>query len=138
MAGIVIIPAVIMSLILGVLEIEFVHNDERSYGLAWFGHALHAIPVMFVLILIAMNLQWAFGLVGMDLSNNFMIDLGIRLVIGILATIKIMAASSILKGTSVGEKFPHALILGLLVAASPYIWAYAVAPFTKNVPFLNY
>ncbi len=137
MAGLVIVPAVIMSLLLGILEIEFVHNDERSYGFAWFGHALHAIPVMFVLIFVAMNLQWAFALVGFDISKKFWVDLGIRAILGVIAMIKIMAASAILKGSTVGEKFPHALIIGVLVAASPYIWTYAIAPFAKNIPFLG-
>ncbi len=136
MEGPVIMPAVIMGFILGILEIEFVHNDERNYGIAWLGHALHAIPLMFIFVLISMNLHWAFGLVGINLKDNLMLDLGLRLAVGVLAMIKIMVASAILRGTAVGEKFPHAFILGLLVAASPYIWMF-IEPFTKNIPWLN-
>ena len=136
MVDFVIMPAVIMGILLGVIEIELVHNDERAYGMAWLGHALHALPTMFILVFISMNIHWAFALIGINLKENFMMDMIVRLVIGLIAMVEIMLKAAALKGTHLGEKFPHALFMGLLVAFSPYLWAF-ITPFTSKVPLLN-
>ncbi len=137
MAELMLMPAVIMGIILGIIEIEFVHNDERSYGLRWLTHALHALPVMFIFILISMNFHWAFSLVGIDLHENIMIDLIIRAVIGVIAAIKISLSASLVSGRAFGEKLWHSLVIGALVAVSPYLWQYLVAPFVTNIPWLQ-
>ena len=137
MAQLLIMPAVIMSILLGVIEIELVHNDERVYGFAWFGHALHALPIMFILILVSMNLHWAASLIGYNLEENFIIDLILRTIIGVIAMVEIMAKAAALKGTRIGEKFPHAFFMGVLVAASPYLWE-LIVPLTVKFPFLNH
>ncbi|MEM2121648.1 MAG: hypothetical protein QXU20_03265 [Candidatus Woesearchaeota archaeon] len=119
MAEILLIPSLIMGAILGLLEIYFVHQDEPG---VWFKHALHALPTMFIFVFIGMNIHWAASLIGINLKETFTIDLIVRVVLGIIATIKIAGAASLAGKLGVGFRISHALILGALVAASPYIW----------------
>lgn len=122
-AELLIVPSVLMAVVLSLLEIHFVHQDEM--GLRWFSHAIHTVPFMFLFTFLAMNVSWALGLIGM--AENFWIDLGTRVVIGIVAMVKIKAAASITGQGRVGESNIHTLIIGLLIIASAYIWDYALA-----------
>ena len=49
-----IIPVIVLGLLLGILELIFVHQDEA--GMGWMKHGLHAIPTMFVFIFISMKI----------------------------------------------------------------------------------
>lgn len=125
-------PAILMGLVLGIIEVGFVHADEQ--GMHWLKHALHALPAMFIFTFIAMNIGWALGLIGF--AENFWIDLGARVVIGIIAMIKIGAAASLTGRGGPGEKPFHIIIIGVLVMASPYIWIYALDPLIgQYIPF---
>ncbi len=132
MAELLIGASILMALVLSIIELGFVHADEA--GMRWLSHGLHTIPFMFIFTFIAMNIGWALSFVGMH--ESFWIDLGARVVIGIVAMIKIAAAASITGNGGVGEKIHHVLIIGILVMASPYIWQYALAPVIgKYIPF---
>ncbi|PIN81499.1 hypothetical protein COV13_00980 [Candidatus Woesearchaeota archaeon CG10_big_fil_rev_8_21_14_0_10_32_9] len=120
MAELLIGASILMTLILSIIELGFVHADEA--GMRWLTHGIHTIPFMFIFTFVAMNITWALSLIGM--TDNFMIDLGARVVIGIIAMIKIGAAASITGNGGVGEKKFHILIIGILVMASPYVWIY--------------
>ncbi len=123
MAGFMLVPALIMGGVIGLIELFFVHADEQ--GLGWLSHGFHTLPIAIILTLIAMNLGWAAGLVGLNLQQNFWVDLGLRIVVGLVATIKVKGAAAIVKGhNSVGEKLGHAFVIGALIAASPYIWGF--------------
>ncbi len=125
-----ILPAVVMAVVIGLIELVFVHADER--GMGWLGHGLHALPVMFIFIFISMNIGWALGLIGMH--ETLWLDIGVRVLIGIIAMIKIGTAAAI--AGKVGEKKFHVLIIGLLVIAAPYIWQYALEGLIgKYLPF---
>lgn len=125
-------PSVLMALILSAVEIGFVHADEA--GMHWITHALHTLPFMFLFTFISMNVGWALSLVGF--AENMWIDLGVRVVIGIVAMVKIGAAASITGKGGVGEKKIHILIIGVLVAAAPYAWIYVLDGLIgKYIPF---
>ncbi|MFA5796823.1 MAG: hypothetical protein WC916_02150 [Candidatus Woesearchaeota archaeon] len=130
MAGIVIIPVIVIGLILAILELIFVHQDEA--GMGWMKHGLHAIPTMFIFIFISMNIPVVLQLVGWH--ENTWINIGIRVIIGIIAMIKIGAAAAV--AGRVGEKLPHTLIIGALIMVSPYIWEMFLCtiPFIKSLP----
>ncbi len=128
----VIIPALIVGAVIGLIELFFVHQDEA--GMGWLSHGLHAIPVMIFFIFISMNLNWALGFIGV--KNNFTIELIARIVIGIIAMIKISAASAIVG--RIGEKKIHILIIGLLVMGAPYLWDYLLKDIAKQyLPWLK-
>lgn len=126
MAELYLLPALLMGGLIGIIELIFVHADER--GLGWLSHGLHAVPVAMVLTFIAMNVGYAASLAGFSLQESFWVNLGVRVLIGIVAAIKVKSAAAIVQGHGrVGEKMSHALIVGALIAASPYIWQF-IAP----------
>jgi hypothetical protein len=121
MADFVIFPVLVMGVVLGILELIFVHSDEA--GMGWFKHGMHAIPIMLILIAISFNIGPVSALVGYPLEESLWLNLGVRVLLGIIATIKVKSAAAIAgKAGSFGEKFWHALVIGILIAASPYIW----------------
>lgn len=130
MAELYLIPALAMGVVIGLVELFFVHADER--GLGWLSHGLHTLPTAFIFTFIAMNLEYAASLAGFILGDRLAIDIGLRVVIGLIATFKVKAAAAIVSGrNAVGEKLWHALIVGALIAASPYIWQF-IEPFAPE------
>ncbi len=115
-------PAIAMGIILSLIEIYFVAQDEA--GMRWLSHALHAVPFMFIFTFLSMNVGWALSLVNME--GSLTIDLIARVVLGVIAMVKIKAAASITGKGGVGESNMHVLIIGVLIIASPYIWIYAL------------
>ena len=70
---------------------------------------------------------WAQNSLGWAWLSGGLAMYGIPAVIGIIAAVKVKTAAAIAKGGTVGESLPHALIIGLLIAASPFVFA-AIAP----------
>jgi hypothetical protein len=114
----------------GFLELIFVHEDEP--GMGWFTHGMHALPFCIFFSFISMNVTYVYKLLNLGFVENIYYDLGIRVAIGLLAALKIKTAAAVTKGHgSIGEKLPHALTIGLLIAAAPYIW-----PFVASQKFI--
>ena len=125
-----IIPVLVMGVVLSIIELIFVHQDEA--GMGWLKHGLHALPTMFIFIFISMNIGWVLGM--FKIADNIWIDIGIRVVIGIIAMAKISAAAAV--AGKVGEKLPHTIMIGILVMAAPYIWELVACsiPLVKTLP----
>lgn len=122
-AALVFFPAISLGIFIGILELIFVHSDEP--GMGWFKHGLHAIPTMLVLLFISFNIGPVSQMVGYPLEESFAINLGVRVLLGIIATVKVKAAAAIAgKASSFGEKFWHAAVIGALIAAGPYLWVF--------------
>jgi hypothetical protein len=122
-ASLVFFPVLSLGIIIGLLELIFVHSDEA--GMGWFKHGLHAIPTMLVLLFVSFNIGPVSAMVGYPLEETFAIELGVRVLLGIIATVKVKAAAAIAgKASSFGEKFWHAATIGLLIAAAPYVWTF--------------
>jgi len=114
--ALVLIPVLVIGLILGIIELIFVHSDES--GMGWMKHGIHAIPTMIIFIFISMNLSFVYGLIGWEPSLLY--EILIRSVIGILAMFKIAGAAAV--AGRVGEKMWHVIIIGVLVMVAPFIW----------------
>lgn len=133
MAEFTILGPLVLGIIIGFIEMYFVHKDEA--GLGWLGHGLHAIPIMFVFVFISMNLHWALQFIP-NLTLTPIMIIAARLVLGLIAGIVIKTKAAIIKGQ--GEHLSHAIIIGILIAASPYAWEYAIAPLIGDkIPFLQ-
>jgi hypothetical protein len=125
-AAFVIKPAIALGLLIGVYEFILLSRDV-SVPTHKFGHGIQAIVLSTLFTLITMNTQWFidnFAFVqGIPLLNNVHI---LRAVVGLIAVIKIHAASAAIKGGggSVGlaEKWSHSLIVGALIVAAPYVY----------------
>jgi hypothetical protein len=129
---IVIIPVIVIGIILGILELIFVHQDEA--GMGWLSHGLHALPVMFIFIFISMNVNFVLHLINPSLNTNLWLTIGIRVLIGIIAAVKIKAAAAV--AGRVGESWAHVLIIATLVIVAPFIWEMFLCsiPFIKGLP----
>lgn len=113
-----IFPAVAMGIIIGIIELMFVHADE--VGLGWLSHGIHALPVTVLFVFISMNVGWALNFLPGGLTSSAWVDLGVRVLIGLIAMAKIAGAAAI--AGRVGEKKFHVLIIGALIIAAPYVW----------------
>ncbi len=123
MADFLLCPALAMGIIIGIVEFGFVHADEP--GGIGFGHAFHALPWAVLAVFISMNITFVLGLLGINITENFTVDLLIRAAVAIISMIKIQMAAAI--GRGVGEKLPHTLIIGALIFAAPYVWQYLLS-----------
>ncbi len=127
----VLMPVLAVGLVLSIIELIFVHADER--GLGWLSHGIHALPTMLIFIFISMNVGYALSLVGWH--ANQWIEIGVRVVIGLIAMAKIAGAAAI--AGRVGEKKFHVLIIGALVMLAPYLWEWFLRSLAEQyVPFL--
>jgi hypothetical protein len=128
--SVVIVPVIVIGLILAFLEMIFVHQDEA--GMGWLKHGLHAIPTMFIFLFISMNIALVEGWLG--IGNQLWIMISIRVVIGLIAIVKIKAAAAV--AGRVGENWPHVLIIGALIIAAPFAWEALACglPFVKTLP----
>lgn len=117
-AALVIMPALVMGGVIGLVELVFVHADER--GMGWFMHGIHALPATILFVFVSMNISWAFSMANISIAENLWVDMGVRAVIAIVAMLKIAAAAAI--AGRVGEKFIHTAMIGGLIFAAPYMW----------------
>ena len=121
----IILPALIIGVIIGLIEMIFVHSDE--IGMGWFMHGLHAFPFTLIFVFINMNVGFVLGLSFMpSILETWWIDLIIRSIIAVIAMLKISAAAAI--AGRVGERFYHTLIIGALILVAPYVWMF-IGPF---------
>jgi hypothetical protein len=118
--GIVLVPALVMGIVIGLVEIVFVHADEA--GMGWFMHAAHALPFTMFFVFVSMNISFVFDLLGLAITSNMWVDLGVRIVIGIIAMVKIASAAAVVG--RVGEKWYHTLIIGVMIIVAPYVWGF--------------
>lgn len=123
MAEFILLPAIVLGIIIGLVEAMFVHSDEGAMGVTWIPHALHAIPFVIIFVFISMNVSFVLHLVGIASEGFSWIELVVRIVVALVAMIKIAGAAAIAKGArGVGEKLPHTLIIGALIFGAPYGW----------------
>jgi hypothetical protein len=115
------VGALIYGLIISLIEIFFVMQDEG--GMHPLVHGLHAVPVAIILTFISMNVPFIMGLSFMGWMPTWAGTILIPIIVGLVATVKVKSAAAIVGGHgSVGEKLPHAIIIGVLIAAAPFVW----------------
>ena len=132
-------PAIFFGLILAVYEIWLVHIDEHSFR-GWFGHALHAVPIIIIFTFISMNLHFALSKLGLVLPFGKTGEMTARVILAIIIAVQVVAKSALFGGVrgagrvrGTHETAIHGLIIGILVGASPYIWL-----LLQNLPLLSF
>lgn len=114
------IAPIFLGLVIGLVELFFVHADES--GMGWMSHGLHAIPTCIIFTFVSMNVPGVVAMLNIAWLQGSLATYGIPVVIGIIAAVKVKAAAAIAKGGTVGESLPHALIIGLLIAVAPFVF----------------
>ena len=120
----IVFPPLILGSIIGLIEMLFVHSDE--IGMGWFMHGLHALPFTMLFVFLNMNVEFVLSYLPFSLASTWYVLLIIQAAITIIAMLKIQTAAAI--AGRVGVKFFHIAIIGILIFAAPYIWAF-VGPF---------
>jgi hypothetical protein len=116
-ASLIILPALLMGVIVGLIEMFFVHSDE--IGMGWFTHGLHAFPFAVLFTFLSMNVGFVMRFLP-KMNETLWVDLGIRAAIAVIAMVKISAAAAI--AGRVGERLHHTVIIGCIIFAAPYVW----------------
>jgi len=126
MAEVILIPALVFGLVIGLLELFFIHADEHFRGSHWFSHGLHAAGWAIAAVFASMNVSYVLGLFPVletipVISN----PLYLRIVIGLITLVKVWGVSAVVggaKGKGMHEKLWHVIVIAALVVASPYIY----------------
>lgn len=118
MAEFILFPAIILGLIIGIIELFFVHADQSFRGSHWLGHGFHAIIFAMIFIFINMNVNYILNLINIAIPYQ---EITVRGLVVIVAFIKIQGAASG-AGKIVREKIWHTLIVVALITAAPFIW----------------
>jgi hypothetical protein len=116
--GVFILPALAAGILVSLIELFFVMQDEA--GMHPLSHGIHAVPFTLLFTFLAFNATWALGLIGYD--SNTLFVAGLRVLIGIIAFVKIKAAASLTGKGRIGESNMHLLIIMALIIGLPYLW----------------
>jgi hypothetical protein len=134
--ALVIMPAIVSGLIIGIYEILLIHRDV-TIPTHRFGHGLQAVFVAIVAAIAVFNVPFVFNLFPQLAAIPYLgTVLGFRILIGIIMMGKIHGVSAALKGAGMAshgmrETWMHSLVVAALVILSPYIWPF-VAPFLPS------
>ena len=132
MVELLIAPAIVMGILIGLVELFMLAKDEPGM---WLKHGIHAIPVMAIFVFASMNVEFVLGFLPGSIPSGGGVDIGVRIAIGLLAALKTGAAAALVPGTSVGESKLHLLIIGALVVAAPYVWPFLEPMLGPLLPF---
>tara|TARA_Y100000310_G_C20634962_1_gene790658 strand:- start:418 stop:852 length:435 start_codon:yes stop_codon:yes gene_type:complete len=129
--GLMILPAIGLGLILGIYEMILIKGDENFSGSHWFGHGLHIFPTIVVACLISFNIGYFITMAGDSLPPLLTNELFLRIALGLVVAVKVWSASAVVpggRGKGMHESVFHVLLIGALVAGSPYLWPF-VGPY---------
>ncbi len=121
------IPIIPTSILLGLIQLIFIHKDEPFKGSHWFTHGFHILIIMPIFMFAIFNTEFFLDFTGIaaqgwPLISNVWI---VRSVIGLIFGIKSYAISSVIKGGAgkgMHEGFFHILIMMALVVTAPLYW----------------
>lgn len=127
--SLLIFPALVMGVIIGVYELFLVHRDEGGGTSLWVTHGWHAFTSGIVFTFISMNVDFFLNITGLinstiPLLNN---PIAIRVILALIITIKIHTVAGLKGygvGTRMGERWGHCLLISALIVGSPYIYPY--------------
>ncbi len=126
--GLIVLPAVFLGLVIGIYEALLLHRDVKV-PTHRFTHTIHALVFAVIAVFASMNVDYVLSLLtflqAIPLVSN---PLVFRIIVGLIAVLKIHGASAAIKssvgGASVGmkETWTHSLIIGVLIVVAPYVW----------------
>ena len=123
-----IIGALIWGAIIGIIDIAFMVSDLSGDAKSTVAHGLSSMIYIIALTFAALNIGFIVGLGLPSFLSNQIIML---VLLGLLAVIVVHAKSAVFsraRGPGTHERWAHSLVIGILVAATPYIWPF-IQPF---------
>ena len=122
-----IMGAVIWGAIIGIIDIAFMISDLSGDAKSTIAHGLSSMIYVIALTFAALNIEFIVGLGLPSFLSNQIIML---VLLGLLAVIVVHAKSAVFsraRGPGTHERWAHSLVIGILVAATPYIWPFIQA-----------
>ena len=119
-----IMGAVIWGAIIGIIDIAFMISDLSGDAKSTIAHGLSSMIYVIALTFAALNINFIVGLGLPSFLSNQIIML---VLLGLIAVIVVHAKSSVFsraRGPGTHERWAHSLVIGILVAATPYIWPF--------------
>ena len=130
--SLIIMPSIIIGLVIGIYEAILLHRDV-TVGTHRFGHTIHALIFAVIATFASMNASFVLQNIPAIAKIPFVgTEIGLRVLVALIAIIKIHGVSFAIKstigGSSLGlaETWTHALIIGALIGLAPSIY-----PFVK-------
>lgn len=123
-ASLMLMPTLIMALVIGLGNMFMMVKDETGSASSTLGHGASALIGVAVLTFISMN--WTYFLNMINVSSGILAnEFAVRAIIVLVAAIYVHVHSGVFKGArgaGMHETWLHSLILGVVVAAAPYLW----------------
>ena len=121
------LPIIPMTIILGLIQLFFIHKDVSVRFGHWFVHGFHIIFLMPIFLFVVFNVEAAFNLVGLSTTAWYSNVIFVRAVVALVFGIKGSLLSKAMKGAGgstpgMHESFLHTLLMMALVFAAPWVW----------------
>ena len=120
----IIMPAIVIGVIAGVVDLFFMIKDETGQASTIIGHGIGAFIPLIILSAVSMHLEWLMNMnwaVGTILANEIVMRIAFVLVTAGIIMGKSRAFKGA-RGTGMHESFIHTLIIGIIIGAAPYLW----------------
>jgi len=118
-----IIAPIIMGVIAGIVDIAFMVKDLSGDAKSTIGHGLGAMTYLIGLSFVAFNIELATN--SGYLPVFFQNQIAVLIILALVTAVIVHAKSAVFarsRGPGTHETWIHSIILGVLVAASPFIW----------------
>ena len=118
-----IVAPIIMGVIAGIVDIGFMVKDLSGDAKSTIGHGLGAMTYLIAFSFVAFNIELATN--SGFLPTFFQNQIAVLIILALITAVVVHAKSAVFaksRGPGTHETWIHSLILGVLVAASPFIW----------------
>jgi hypothetical protein len=118
-----IVAPIIMGVIAGIVDIGFMVKDLSGDAKSTIGHGVGAMTYLIAFSFVAFNIELATN--SGFLPTFFQNQIAVLIIIALITAVVVHAKSAVFaksRGPGTHETWLHSIILGVLVAASPFIW----------------
>jgi hypothetical protein len=118
-----IVAPIIMGVIAGIIDIGFMVKDLSGDAKSTIGHGVGAMTYLIAFSFIAFNIELATN--SGYLPKFFQNQIAVLIILALITAAVVHAKSAVFaksRGPGTHETWLHSIILGVLVAASPFIW----------------
>jgi len=118
-----ILAPIIMGFLVGLVDFAFMVKDVSGDAKSTMAHAAGAIGWLIAFAFVAFNIDLAIN--SGFLPKFFQNQIAILAILALVAAVVVHAKSAVFvksRGAGTHETWIHSLIIGILVAASPFIW----------------
>lgn len=118
-----ILAPIIMGVLIGLVDIAFMVKDLSGDAKSTISHGLGAMGYLVGLSFVAFNIELATN--SGFLPTFFQNQIAVLIILALIAAVIVHAKSAVFarsRGPGTHETWIHSIIIGILVAASPFIW----------------